>query len=43
MREISLGVESGDDWTLERIDKDYHAEGILEQCHKLGKPASTTG
>ena len=35
MREISLGVESGDDWTLERIDKGYHPEDILEQCHKL--------
>lgn len=35
MREISLGVESGDDWTLERINKGYHAEDIPEQCHKL--------
>ena len=35
MREISLGVESGDDWTLERIHKGYHAEDVLEQCHKL--------
>ena len=35
MREISLGVESGDDWTLERIRKGYHAEDILEQCRKL--------
>ena len=35
MREISLGVESGDDWTLDRIPKGYHAEDILEQCHKL--------
>ena len=35
MREISLGVESGDDWTLERIHKGYHAEDILAQCHKL--------
>ena len=35
MREISLGVESGDDWTLDRIRKGYHAEDILEQCHKL--------
>ena len=31
MREISLGVESGDDWTLDRINKGYHAEDILEQ------------
>ena len=35
MREISLGVESGDDWTLERINKGYHAEDIIEQCAKL--------
>ena len=35
MREISLGVESGDDWTLDRIHKGYHAEDVLEQCHKL--------
>lgn len=35
MREISLGVESGDDWTLDRIHKGYHAQDILEQCHKL--------
>ena len=35
MREISLGVESGDDWTLDRIHKRYHAADILEQCHKL--------
>ena len=31
------GVESGDDWTLDRIHKGYHAEDILEQCHKLEK------
>lgn len=35
MREISLGVESGDDWTLERINKGYRSEDILEQCAKL--------
>ena len=35
MREISLGVESGDDWTLDRIHKGYHAADVLEQCHKL--------
>lgn len=35
VREISLGVESGDDWTLERIHKGYRAADILEQCHKL--------
>lgn len=35
VRESSLGIESGDDWTLERINKGYHATDILEQCHKL--------
>lgn len=35
MREISLGVESGDDRTLERINKGYRAEDIIEQCAKL--------
>ncbi len=35
MREISLGVESGDDWTLERISKGYRSEDIIEQCGKL--------
>lgn len=35
MKEISLGVESGDDWTLERINKGYRSQDILEQCHKL--------
>lgn len=35
VREISLGIESGDDWTLDRIHKGYHAGDILEQCHKL--------
>lgn len=35
MDEVSLGVESGDDWTLDRIDKGYHAEDIIEQCAKL--------
>ena len=35
MKEISLGVESGDDWTLDRIQKGYHSSDILEQCHKL--------
>lgn len=35
MKEISLGVESGDDATLDMINKGYHAEDILEQCHKL--------
>ncbi len=35
LREISLGAESGDDWTLERIHKGYRAEEIIEQCGKL--------
>ena len=35
VREISLGVESSDDWTLDRINKGYHASDILEECHKL--------
>lgn len=35
LKEISLGVESGDDWTLERIHKGYHANDIIEQCRKL--------
>lgn len=35
MDEISIGTESGDDWTLDRVDKGYHAEDIIEQCTKL--------
>ena len=35
LNEISLGVESGDDWTLDRINKGYHAADILEECAKL--------
>ena len=35
VREISLGVESGDDWTLERVNKGYRATDIIEQCGKL--------
>ena len=35
LREISLGVESGDDWTLDRVNKGYHSEDIIEQCGKL--------
>lgn len=33
--EISLGVESGDDWTLDRINKGYHASDIIEQCKPM--------
>ncbi|MBP5467800.1 MAG: radical SAM protein, partial [Candidatus Riflebacteria bacterium] len=35
LKEISLGVETADDWTLKRINKGYNHEDILEQCHKL--------
>ena len=35
LEEISLGVESGDDWTLDHVNKGYHAEDIVEQCSKL--------
>ena len=35
LREISLGVESGDDWTLERVNKGYRSNDIIEQCAKL--------
>ena len=35
LREISLGVESGDDRPLDLVNKGYHAEDILEQCGKL--------
>ena len=43
LNEISLGVESGDDWTLERINKGYHASDILEQCHKLDEAREYAG
>ncbi len=35
LREISLGSESGDDWTLERVNKNCSAADITEQCGKL--------
>ena len=35
IREISLGTESGDDWTHDRVNKGYKAADILEQCAKL--------
>ena len=37
MTEVNLGVESGDDWTLERINKGYRTSDIVEQCAKLDK------
>lgn len=30
LKEISLGIESGDDWTLDRVHKGYHSEDILK-------------
>jgi hypothetical protein len=35
VNEISLGVESGDDWTLQRINKGYTSQDILLQSQKL--------
>lgn len=35
LREISLGSESGDDWTLNRVNKNCSAADITEQCAKL--------
>lgn len=37
MKEISLGVESGDDGTLDAVNKGYHASDIIEQCNKLNE------
>ncbi|MBR0471382.1 MAG: radical SAM protein [Methanosphaera sp.] len=35
MSELNVGVESGDDNTLKRINKGYNSKDILEQCGKL--------
>lgn len=35
LNEVSMGTESGDDWTLDRIHKGYRSADILEQCAKL--------
>ncbi len=35
LREISLGIESGDDRALDTVNKGYHASDIIEQCNKL--------
>lgn len=32
---ISIGTESGDDWTLEWMNKGYKSVDIIEQCNKL--------
>lgn len=37
MVEVNIGAESGDDWTLNRINKGYESRDILEQCEKLDK------
>ncbi|MBN2598519.1 MAG: radical SAM protein [Marinifilaceae bacterium] len=33
--ELYIGVESGDEWTLNRIEKGYHASEIVNQVKKL--------
>ena len=38
---VHLGTESGDDWTLSRMNKGYEAKDIVEQCHKLDKAGIT--
>ena len=43
LAEIGLGVESGDDWTLERIEKGYTSQDILEQCAKLDEAGMPYG
>ena len=35
LRVVSLGTESGDDWTLQRVSKGYTSADILKQCAKL--------
>ena len=35
LEEVSLGIESGDDWTLDRVNKGYLAKDVAEQCAKL--------
>lgn len=32
---LSIGIESGDDYTLELVNKGYNSRDILEQCGKL--------
>lgn len=33
--EVFIGTESGDDWTLNRVNKGYTSADIIEQSHKL--------
>lgn len=33
--ELNIGAESGDDWTLESVNKGYAGKDIIEQCQKL--------
>lgn len=35
MSEVNIGAESGDNWTLQRINKGYTSEDIIKQCTKL--------
>lgn len=35
--ELNIGAESGDDWTLDFVNKGYKSQDILEQCEKLDK------
>ena len=35
LEEVSLGIESGNDWTLDRVNKGYLAKDVPEQCAKL--------
>lgn len=37
MVEVNIGAESGDDWTLKRINKGYQSKDILQECEKLDK------
>ena len=37
LRAISLCAGSGDDWTLDLVNKGYHAVDIIEQCGKLSE------
>lgn len=43
LEEIALGVESGDEWTLERIDKGYHADEIIPLTSKLDEAGIAYG
>ncbi len=38
---VELGVESGDEWTLQRIEKGYHADEIVPLVKKLDEAGIT--